>query len=215
MIAIITGTFGVGKTTLIRHISENYNTDNIIETYDEEILGNYYEAFGNFVKNKTKESTALMHHAALTSQMYFIAKRLDSFNDALFKKKKDICILDGSIVSDEIIAKSLNKNKILDDASYAVYKYYVIGLKEFINKTLGTKKIKIICLHPPSCEFALSNIKKREHKIETSITLEYIQQIEEGFKSMECDKHFYLTEKDYDFSYSTKTFNDIIKFIIE
>lgn len=212
-IVIVTGVFGVGKSSFIKYLSDTYNIKTSIEKYNENILSNYYISLTNYNNLKSKQNKDMLNKTAIIAQMHFITKRCNLLNEAIFNNNNRITVLDGSIWSDIIIAKSLYDDNIISNEYYIMYKEFVNSYLEIFNKII-TKELVLICLHPYDINICLNNIKHRDNKIEKNIDTKYLLKIENGFNSMTDCTHYYLHDVDYNGKYDSKTFKDIIDHIL-
>jgi deoxyadenosine/deoxycytidine kinase len=159
MIISIEGLIGVGKTTFISHFANMTNLSPCHESVeDNPFLAKFYEDQKRW---------------AFTLQIYFLHDRYKKHTN-----KEGNLILDRSIYGDRCFANILYKDGLIERDEYFTY----LELFEVFEGM--TKKIDL-CIHlHTSTEQALGRIKKRNRKIESDISLDYLNSLQSELEIM-------------------------------
>jgi len=155
---VIDGNIGVGKTTLIKKLSKNFNThlENILE-WDSWLK--------EFYKNPKKNS--------LGFQMCVLLHHIKKKNCDL---DKQIHILERSTIScNKIFGKLLVDDNLLSLQEYNLCDKY--------DKNFGWIPDYIIYIKTPP-EICLNRIKKRNRKGENSISLDYLKKLHNKYEKL-------------------------------
>ena len=146
----VEGAIGVGKTTLVKRISNSIKCDTIFEDYaDNPFLKTFYDS------NSSN---------SFSTQLYFLLKRLEQ--SKLFINNKNLILSDFYFGKDDLFAK-LNLNEV----EYNMYS----EIREKLNFNPPTPDL-IIYLQAPT-DILIDRIKKRNLSFETKMKKKYIESI--------------------------------------
>ena len=155
---VISGGIGVGKTTLITNISNEYRLIPFFEPVDKN------EYLPLFYGNKNKYSFQM--------QIYLLNYRFRQHQLILSHK---YTIQDRCIYEDTIFAKMLSESGYMEKLDYETYKNLLLNMSKFLN---SPDLIVYLDITP---EIALERIKKRNRECEKNITLEYLTSLHKGY----------------------------------
>ena len=152
----IEGNIGVGKTTLTKFLSKEFNGSVLLEEYTEnKFLKKFYKS-GNY---------------SFEMEMQFLIDRSLQMND-FFEKKHQL------IFSDFHISKSLIFSKMnLDNSSYKIIKNAHLNLFQHFPKP------DAIIFIDGSIENILENIDKRNRSFEKNFKREYLEKLIKNYNS--------------------------------
>tara|TARA_B100001564_G_scaffold182082_1_gene152923 strand:- start:673 stop:1281 length:609 start_codon:yes stop_codon:yes gene_type:complete len=152
----IEGNIGVGKTTLTKFLSKEFNGSVLLEEYTEnKFLKKFYKS-GNY---------------SFEMEMQFLIDRSLQMND-FFEKKHQL------IFSDFHISKSLIFSKMnLDNKSYKIIKNAHLNLFQHFPKP------DAIIFIDGSIENILENIDKRNRSFEKNFKREYLEKLIKNYNS--------------------------------
>ena len=146
----VEGAIGVGKTTLVKKISNSIKCDTMFEDYaDNPFLKTFYDSNS---------------HNSFSTQLYFLLKRLEQ--SKLFKNNTNLIVSDFYFGKDDLFAK-LNLNEI----EYNMY----TEIREKLNFNPPIPDL-IIYLQAPT-DILIDRIKKRNLSFETKMKKEYIESV--------------------------------------
>ena len=146
----VEGAIGVGKTTLVKRISNSIKCDTMYEDYaDNPFLKTFYDSNS---------------HNSFSTQLYFLLKRLEQ--SKLFKNNTNLIVSDFYFGKDDLFAK-LNLNEI----EYSMY----TEIREKLNFNPPTPDL-IIYLQAPT-DILIDRIKKRNLSFETKMKKKYIESV--------------------------------------
>lgn len=146
----VEGAIGVGKTTLVKKISNSIKCDTMYEDYaDNPFLKTFYDSNS---------------HNSFSTQLYFLLKRLEQ--SKLFKNNTNLIVSDFYFGKDDLFAK-LNLNEI----EYNMY----TEIREKLNFNPPTPDL-IIYLQAPT-DILIDRIKKRNLSFETKMKKKYIESV--------------------------------------
>ncbi len=146
----VEGAIGVGKTTLVKKISNSIKCDTMYEDYaDNPFLKTFYDSNS---------------HNSFSTQLYFLLKRLEQ--SKLFKNNTNLIVSDFYFGKDDLFAK-LNLNEI----EYSMY----TEIREKLNFNPPTPDL-IIYLQAPT-DILIDRIKKRNLSFETKMKKKYIESV--------------------------------------
>jgi deoxyadenosine/deoxycytidine kinase len=158
----ITGNIGVGKTTLVRKLSEHYKWQALYEAVE----GNPYLA--DFYDD--------MPRWAFHLQIYFLNSRFAQAQRIRSQHYQTV-IQDRTIYEDAFIfAKNLNQSKLMSDRDYENY----LSLYKTIINTIQPPDV-IIYLKADLPKF-ISQIKKRGRDFEQNISEEYLTNLNDLYE---------------------------------
>ena len=148
----VEGAIGVGKTTLVKRISNSIKCDTMFEDYaDNPFLKTFYDSNS---------------HNSFSTQLYFLLKRLEQ--SKLFINNTNLIVSDFYFGKDDLFAK-LNLNEI----EYSMY----CEIREKLNFNPPTPDL-IIYLQAPT-DILIDRIKKRNLSFETKMKKKYIESVNE------------------------------------
>ena len=146
----VEGAIGVGKTTLVKKISNSIKCDTMYEDYaDNPFLKTFYDSNS---------------HNSFSTQLYFLLKRLEQ--SKLFKNNTNLIVSDFYFGKDDLFAK-LNLNEI----EYNMYN----EIREKLNFNPPTPDL-IIYLQAPT-DILIDRIKKRNLSFEAKMKKKYIESV--------------------------------------
>ena len=146
----VEGAIGVGKTTLVKRISNSIKCDTIFEDYaDNPFLKTFYDSNSD---------------NSFSTQLYFLLKRLEQ--SKLFANNKNLILSDFYFGKDDLFAK-LNLNEV----EYNMYS----EIREKLNFNPPTPDL-IIYLQAPT-DILIDRIKKRNLSFETKMKKKYIESV--------------------------------------
>ena len=146
----VEGAIGVGKTTLVKRISNSIKCDTMFEDYvDNPFLKTFYDPNSD---------------NSFSTQLYFLLKRLEQ--SKLFINNTNLIISDFYFGKDDLFAK-LNLNEI----EYSMY----TEIREKLNFNPPTPDL-IIYLQAPT-DILIDRIKKRNLSFETKMKKKYIESV--------------------------------------
>lgn len=146
----VEGAIGVGKTTLVKRISNSIKCDTIFEDYaDNPFLKTFYDS------NSSN---------SFSTQLYFLLKRLEQ--SKLFINNKNLILSDFYFGKDDLFAK-LNLNEV----EYNMYS----EIREKLNFNPPTPDL-IIYLQAPT-DILIDRIKRRNLSFETKMKKKYIESV--------------------------------------
>tara|TARA_B100000035_G_scaffold314678_1_gene331766 strand:- start:56 stop:682 length:627 start_codon:yes stop_codon:yes gene_type:complete len=146
----VEGAIGVGKTTLVKRISNSIKCDTIFEDYaDNPFLKTFYDS------NSSN---------SFSTQLYFLLKRLEQ--SKLFINNKNLILSDFYFGKDDLFAK-LNLNEV----EYNMYS----EIREKLNFNPPIPDL-IIYLQAPT-DILIDRIKRRNLSFETKMKKKYIESV--------------------------------------
>ena len=157
----IAGIIGAGKTTLTQSLADALG----YEAYYEPVKENVY--LGDFYTDM-KRWGAMM-------QLYLLFKRFEQHQRLVWTTAKG-AVQDRTIYEDTIFAKMLHDGGLIDDRDYETYTGHFSLMKRF----LVYPDILIYLQVEP--ETAFKRIQKRGRDVEQTITLDYLEQLHQGYE---------------------------------
>eukprot|EP01116_Phalansterium_solitarium_P020369 TRINITY_DN5994_c0_g1_i2.p1 TRINITY_DN5994_c0_g1~~TRINITY_DN5994_c0_g1_i2.p1 ORF type:complete len:237 (+),score=71.00 TRINITY_DN5994_c0_g1_i2:84-794(+) len=151
----IAGLIGAGKTTLATALAKALN----LTPYYEKVVDNIYLA--DFYKDPKKHSFAL--------QIYLLNHRFRQQQQIIWQGKGGV--QDRTIYEDSVFAKMLRDSGLLDERDYQTYCHLFANMSNFMNKP------NLIIFLDVSPEESLERIKQRSRDCESTISLEYLQNL--------------------------------------
>ena len=184
----IAGNIGVGKTSLAKILSKNYNWKLELES----VKNNPY--LSDFYKDMDKWSFHL--------QIYFLNNRFEQ-NQKILNSKKPV-IQDRTIYEDEVIfTKNLYESGYLKKREYDNY----LKLFNSIIKYVKPPDL-IIYLRNKNIGKLVNNIEKRDRVLEKSIQIQYLKNLhlsyEKWIKNYNLNKILIVDVTELDFIKNTK-----------
>jgi len=156
----IAGLIGAGKSTLANALSIALG----IPYYAEPVKDNEYLA--DFYTDMKKYGFAM--------QIYLLNRRFEQ--DQAIRWSQTGGIQDRTIYEDSIFAKSLNDQGLIDPRDYQTY------MRLFRNMSSFLCKPRVIIYLDVTPQEALDRIHQRNRDVETGITIEYLQSLEQEYK---------------------------------
>ncbi len=190
----IAGNIGVGKTSLAKILSKNYNWKLELES----VKNNPY--LSDFYKDMDKWSFHL--------QIYFLNNRFEQ-NQKILNSKKPV-IQDRTIYEDEVIfTKNLYESGYLKKREYDNY----LKLFNSIIKYIKPPDL-IIYLRNKNIGKLVNNIEKRDRVFEKSIQIQYLKNLhlsyEKWIKNYNLNKILIVDVTELDFIKNTKDLEFVI-----
>lgn len=190
----IAGNIGVGKTSLAKFLSKNYNWKLELES----VKNNPY--LSDFYKDMDKWSFHL--------QIYFLNNRFEQ-NQKILNSKKPV-IQDRTIYEDEVIfTKNLYESGYLKKREYDNY----LKLFNSIIKYVKPPDL-IIYLRNNNIGKLVNNIEKRDRVFEKSIQIQYLKNLhlsyEKWIKNYNLNKILIVDVTELDFIKNTKDLEFVI-----
>ena len=154
----IEGNIGIGKTSLTKMISEDFNAKSIFERFaDNPFLAKFYNDSERY---------------AFPLEMSFLADRFKQISDHF----SQLDLFKDFIISDYEVFKSLIFSKItLSEEEFSLYK------KLFFLIYNNIKRPDLYIYLNQRTENLLSNIKKRGRKYESNLNVDYLDKINLGY----------------------------------
>lgn len=156
----ICGMIGVGKTTLATSLGKELG----LPVYYEEVIENSYLA--DFYKDMSKYAFPL--------QIYLLNRRFRQHQQIIWQGNGGV--QDRTIFEDQIFARMLMESGKMEERDFRTY------LDLFTNMTNFMKKPNVIVYLVVTAEQSKERIKARDREMESSITLEYLQNLIEGYE---------------------------------
>ena len=190
----IAGNIGVGKTSLAKILSKNYNWKLELES----VKNNPY--LSDFYKD--------MHKWSFHLQIYFLNNRFEQ-NQKILNSKKPV-IQDRTIYEDEVIfTKNLYESGYLKKREYDNY----LKLFNSIIKYVKPPDL-IIYLRNKNIGKLVNNIEKRDRVFEKSIQIQYLKNLhlsyEKWIKNYNLNKILIVDVTELDFIKNTKDLEFVI-----
>ena len=190
----IAGNIGVGKTSLAKILSKNYNWKLELES----VKNNPY--LSDFYKD--------MHKWSFHLQIYFLNNRFEQ-NQKILNSKKPV-IQDRTIYEDEVIfTKNLYESGYLKKREYDNY----LKLFNSIIKYVKPPDL-IIYLRNKNIGKLVNNIEKRDRVFEKSIQIQYLKNLhlsyEKWIENYDLNKVLMIDVTELDFIKNTKDLEFVI-----
>jgi len=190
----IAGNIGVGKTSLAKILSKNYNWKLELES----VKNNPY--LSDFYKDMEKWSFHL--------QIFFLNNRFEQ-NQKILKSKNPV-IQDRTIYEDEVIfTKNLYESGLLKKREYDNYLKLFNSIIKYINPP-----DLIIYLRNNNIGKLVNNIEKRDRDFEKSIQIQYLKNLhlsyEKWIENYDLNKVLMIDVTELDFIKNTKDLEFVI-----
>lgn len=156
---VIDGVVGVGKSTLMKILSEEMD----LKEFAEPVIEN--PILPKFYNDRVRYS--------FSSQVFFLNSRFTHLKEA---GKIKNCILDRSIYGDAIFAKMLYKSNEMTKDEFDIYEELLDNMTEHI------KAPKLMIYLEVSVEEAMSRIKKRGRDYEQIVERDYWEELNNEYK---------------------------------
>ena len=158
----IAGLIGVGKTTLSRDLA--FSLD--LPHYEEPVDDNIY--LSDFYKEPERYGFEM--------QVYLLNRRFQQHQEIIWSQGGGV--QDRTIYEDQIFAKSLADQGLIDSRSFQTYRSLFSHMNNFM------KMPNCIVYLEASPEKCLERIKSRARGVETGITLSYLQHLDTRYKEL-------------------------------
>jgi len=155
---VIDGVVGVGKSTLMKILSEKYS----LIPFREPVVNN--PILEKFYHDRSRYSFPL--------QIFFLNKRLDQLNEAA---QSTGAVLDRSIYGDLIFAKMLCDNDELSKEEYSIYHELFDNMSEHMPKP------KLLIYLDISVDNAIKRIEKRGRDYELITEKDYWKELNKNY----------------------------------
>ena len=155
---VIDGVVGVGKSTLMKILSEKYS----LIAFREPVVNN--PILEKFYHDRARYSFPL--------QIFFLNKRLDQLNEAA---QSNGAVLDRSIYGDLIFAKMLCDNSELSKEEYSIYHELFENMSEHMPKP------RLLIYLDISVDNAIKRIEKRGRDYELITEKDYWKQLNRNY----------------------------------
>ncbi|MGZ3866232.1 MAG: deoxynucleoside kinase [Bacteroidia bacterium] len=185
----IEGNIGIGKTTLVKNLSEHFKTETLLEEFDDNPW------LPLFYKNPT-ETALILENSFLTDR-----------SKQLLRVKSGV-----KLFSDYCLDKCLLFTKVnLQPKEFKQYQ----KLHETVSKNI-TRPDLVICIHSKT-EHLLENIKRRNRSYERAIDPAYLDKLNKSYKKyFSAERPYYIlnifTKKLNDKQYE-KIFKEVVSFL--
>lgn len=157
----IAGLIAAGKSTLAKEVSTILN----IPLYEESVDNNpYLPLFYETISNNIKPNPY-----AFPLQIHLLNKRFEQQQQIIWSNKS--AIQDRSIYEDSIFAKMLNKSGAMSKLDYETYKNIFRNMSHLMSHPT------VIIYLDVTPEESFKRLKKRNRDMETTVSLEYLQQL--------------------------------------
>ena len=156
----IAGMIGAGKSTLATALGQHLG----IDTYYEPVADNEYLA--DFYRDTPRYSFAM--------QVYLLNRRFQQHQEIIWRNRS--ALQDRTIYEDSIFAKMLAKTGLMDDRDYRTYVELFRNMSNFMCKP------SVIVFLDVSPEASAERIRMRSRDVESSIPLDYLNALHEGYE---------------------------------
>jgi deoxyadenosine kinase len=161
----IAGMIGAGKSTLATALGNHLG----IDTYYEPVADNEY--LSDFYRDTPRYSFAM--------QVYLLNRRFQQHQEIIWRKRS--AVQDRTIYEDSIFAKMLAKTGLMDERDYRTYVELFRNMSNFMCKP------SVIVFLDVSPESSAERIKMRSRDVESSIPLEYLEALYQGYEEFVTD----------------------------
>jgi deoxyadenosine kinase len=156
----IAGMIGAGKSTLATALGQHLG----IDTYYEPVADNEY--LSDFYRDTPRYSFAM--------QVYLLNRRFQQHQEIIWRGRS--AVQDRTIYEDSIFAKMLAKTGLMDERDYRTYQQLFRNMSNFMCKP------SVIVFLDVSPESSAERIKMRSRDVESSIPLDYLKALHEGYE---------------------------------
>ncbi len=161
----IAGMIGAGKSTLATSLGEHLDIDVYYEPVeDNEYLEDFYRDTARY---------------AFATQIYLLNKRFQQHQLIIWRGSS--AVQDRTIYEDSIFAKMLADTGLMDARDYRTYVDLFRHMSNFMCKP------NVIVYLDVSPECSLERIRARSRGVESSITLDYLQALYQGYEEFVTD----------------------------
>ncbi len=155
----IAGIIGAGKTTLATALGQHLGLD----VHYEPVIDNEY--LDDFYRETKKYAFAM--------QIYLLNRRFQQHQEIIWRGRGGV--QDRTIYEDAIFAKTLRDMDLMDERDYETYVSLFRNLSNFMCRP------NFIIYLDVTPEKSLARIRERSRGCETGVSLEYLNQLYEGY----------------------------------
>lgn len=186
----ISGIIGVGKSTLARHLGNVFNSS----VYYEPVEDNKYLSL--FYSDIKKYSFPM--------QVYLLNHRFEQHQQIVWSKTN--IIQDRTIYEDVIFAKMLRDSGMMDELDFQTYRHLYQNMSNYIHRP---DLIVYLDVEP---EEALRRVQLRSRECETTVTLEYLTSLKQGYEDwlQDIEPRIPVLRVDWN-TYKTHEISDMIR----
>ena len=156
----IAGMIGAGKSTLATALAQHLG----IEAYYEPVADNEY--LEDFYRDTRNYSFAM--------QVYLLNRRFQQHQEIIWRGRS--AVQDRTIYEDSIFAGMLARTGLMDERDYRTYVQLFRHMSNFMCKP------SVIVYLDVTPECSLERIKMRERDVESSIGLDYLRALHQGYQ---------------------------------
>jgi len=156
----IAGLIGAGKTTLATALGEHLN----LEVHYEPVIDNEY--LDDFYRETARY--------AFPMQIYLLNRRFQQHQEIIWRGNGGV--QDRTIYEDAIFAKTLRDQNLMDQRDYETYLDLFRHMSNFMCRP------HVIIYLDVAPETSLARIHKRERSCESTVSLEYLQQLYDNYE---------------------------------
>jgi len=161
----IAGMIGAGKTTLADSLGKHLD----IDVYYEPVENNEY--LEDFYRDTKRYSFA--------TQIYLLNKRFQQHQEIIWRGRS--AVQDRTIYEDSVFAKMLAKTGLMEERDYRTYVDLFRHMSNFMCKP------NVIVYLDVSPERSMERIQARSRSVESTISLEYLTALYEGYEEFIAD----------------------------
>ncbi|MCP3959140.1 MAG: deoxynucleoside kinase [bacterium] len=161
----IAGMIGAGKSTLATALGEHLD----IDVYYEPVKDNEY--LEDFYRDTPRYSFAM--------QIYLLNRRFQQHQEIIWRGRS--AVQDRTIYEDSIFARMLAESGLMDERDYRTYSELFRHMSNFMCKP------NVIVYLDVSPELSHERIRHRGRQVESSVSLEYLSALYEGYEAFIAD----------------------------
>jgi len=158
----IAGLIGVGKSTLSESLAFALDLPHFAEPVDDNVY------LSDFYSNPAKYGFEM--------QVYLLNRRFQQHQEIIWSTQGGV--QDRTIYEDQIFARSLADQSIIDPRSFETYKSLFLHMSNFMRLP------NVIVYLEASPEVCLDRIKRRARGVETGITLDYLRHLDRRYQEL-------------------------------
>ena len=156
----IAGMIGAGKSTLAAALGEHLG----IDVHYEPVADNEY--LSDFYRDTARHSFAM--------QVYLLNRRFQQHQEIIWRGRS--AVQDRTIYEDSIFAKMLARTGLMEERDYRTYVQLFRHMSNFMCKP------SVIIYLDVSAESSYQRILTRSRDVESTIKLEYLEALHEGYQ---------------------------------
>lgn len=161
----ISGLIGAGKSTLTGQLGKLLNAKVLYEPVDE----NQYLSL--FYKDMSRYSFPM--------QVYLLNHRYQQHQEMIWSKQNTI--QDRTIYEDVIFAKMLRESGLMEELDFQTYRHLYENMSNYLHRP------DLIIYLDVTPEKALERVKERSRGCETSLTVQYLSDLQKGYEEWLLD----------------------------